>query len=221
MLVAQPLHPLLEQRETPLVLVFDALDQCVEPDVSDVLQLIISSVSQLPNIKVFLTTCLEWRLRSKYMDTKDANIFHLQNIEDLIVEQDISLHVDYHFSESKVKEALGVLHNSHWKPIAEDKDRLVKLSGKLFIYTSTTIKFILDEQDLDPAGQLASLLDFKSDSPSSLCQLDNLYLYVLQSAKPAQNASIVTEVVSRSIRRKLLLRQVPAPLEKCFEGLDH
>ncbi|RXW12558.1 hypothetical protein EST38_g13297, partial [Candolleomyces aberdarensis] len=56
LLVAKPLSPLLKQRATPLVLVFDALDECVEPDASAILDLILSLVPQLPNIKVFLTS---------------------------------------------------------------------------------------------------------------------------------------------------------------------
>ncbi|RXW14974.1 hypothetical protein EST38_g10879 [Candolleomyces aberdarensis] len=149
-LVAKPLSPLLEQRATPLVLVFDALDECVEPDASAILELIISSVSHLPNVKVFLTARPELELRSKYMGTKNANVFHLQEIEDLIVEKDISLYVDYSLSPLKIQEALGDSYNSFRQPTAEDKAKLAKLSGKLFIYASTAVKFILDKRHLDP-----------------------------------------------------------------------
>ncbi|RXW17218.1 hypothetical protein EST38_g8634 [Candolleomyces aberdarensis] len=63
MLIAKPLSGMLEQRATPLVFVFDALDECAQPDASDILLLIISSISKLPNVKVFLTTRPELRLR--------------------------------------------------------------------------------------------------------------------------------------------------------------
>ncbi|KAJ2932474.1 hypothetical protein H1R20_g4595, partial [Candolleomyces eurysporus] len=188
LLVAKPLYTLLEQRAAPLVLVFDALDECIEPDASTILSLLISSVSRLPNIKIFLTTRPERGLRSKYMDTPNANIFHLQEIEDLIVEQDICLYVNYCLSPPKIQEALGDSYDPCRQPTEEDKAKLAKLSGKLFIYASTAIKFILDEQHLNPKGQLASLLDLQSDSPSPLSQLGGLYLYVLNSAKPAENA---------------------------------
>ncbi|KAJ2923886.1 hypothetical protein H1R20_g13208, partial [Candolleomyces eurysporus] len=188
LLVAKPLCPLLEQRATPLVLVFDALDECVEPDGSAVLELIIASVSQLPNVKVFLTTRPELGLRSKYMGTKNANVFHLQEIEDLIAEKDISLYVDYCLSPLKIQEALGDAYDPVRQPTAEDKAKLAKLSGKLFIYASTAIKFTLDRQHLDPKGQLEHLLNLQSDSSSPLSQLGGLYLYVLKSAKPAENA---------------------------------
>ncbi|KAJ2930884.1 hypothetical protein H1R20_g6206, partial [Candolleomyces eurysporus] len=188
LLVDKPLSPLLKQRVTPLVLVFDALDECVEPDASALLGLIISSISQLPNVKVFLTSRPELALRSKYMATQNANIFHLQEIEDLIVEHDISLYVDHCLSPLKIQEALGDSYNTCWQPTTEDKVKLAKLSGKLFIYASTAVKFILDKRHLDPKSQLARLLDLQSGSPSSLSQLGGLYLYVLESAKPDENA---------------------------------
>ncbi|RXW14298.1 hypothetical protein EST38_g11561, partial [Candolleomyces aberdarensis] len=188
LLVAKPLYPLLEQRVAPLVLVFDALDECIEPDASAVLSLLLSSVSKLPNIKILLTTRPERGLRSKYMGTANANIFHLQEIEDLIVEQDISLYVNYCLSPLKIQEALGDSYDPGRQPAEEDKAKLAKLSGKLFIYASTAVKFILDEQHLNPKGQLARLLDLQSDSASPLFHLGGLYLYVLASAKPVEDA---------------------------------
>ncbi|KAJ2933180.1 hypothetical protein H1R20_g3901, partial [Candolleomyces eurysporus] len=65
-LIAQPLCNLLKQRATPLVFVFDALDECTQPDASDILSLITTSISQLPQVKVFLTTRPELVLRNKY-----------------------------------------------------------------------------------------------------------------------------------------------------------
>ncbi|KAJ2923250.1 hypothetical protein H1R20_g13844, partial [Candolleomyces eurysporus] len=189
LLVTKPLCPLLEQRITPLVLVFDALDECIEgKGALAILNLIICSVSQLPNVKVFLTSRPELGLRTKYMGTKEANVFHLQDIEDLIVEQDISLYVNHSLSSVQMQEALGDSYHPSWQPRAEDKAKLAKLSGKLFIFASTAIKFILDEQYQDPLGQLAQILDLQSKNSSPISQLDDLYLNVLKSAKPAGEA---------------------------------
>ncbi|RXW16716.1 hypothetical protein EST38_g9130 [Candolleomyces aberdarensis] len=185
-LVAGPLFPLLQKRVTPLVLVFDALDECVEPDASAILELIIYSVSQLPNVKVLLTTRPELKLRSKYMGRANANIPHLQEIEDLIVEQDIRLYVDYSLSPENIQKALGDSYDTAWKPSQKAKDKLVQLSGKLFIFASTAVKFILDDCHLDPEDQLEILFKNSQSIPTS--QLDSLYLHVLESAKPAQNA---------------------------------
>ncbi|KAJ2925775.1 hypothetical protein H1R20_g11320, partial [Candolleomyces eurysporus] len=188
LLVDKPLCPLLEQRKTPLVLVVDALDECVEPDASNVLKLIISSVCRLPNVKVLLTTRPELKLRSRYMGRPDANIFHLQEIEDLIVEQDISLYVNHSLSSDQMQEALGDSYHASWEPTPENKAKLAKLSGKLFIFASTAIKFILDEQYLNPLGQLSQILDLQSKNTSPISLLDDLYLNVLKSAKPAGEA---------------------------------
>jgi hypothetical protein len=187
LLVAKPLFLLLEQRETPLVLVFDALDECVEPDASEILKLILSSVSQLPNTKVFLTTRPEFGLRSKYIGTPEASVFHLQEIEELIVERDISLYVDHSLSSEKIQEALGDVYISKWEPAPEAKEKLVQMSGKLFIFASTAMKFILDKYQLDPEGQLDHLLSLKSTSDTSLSELGDLYAAILLSAKPPRN----------------------------------
>ncbi|RXW18844.1 hypothetical protein EST38_g7008 [Candolleomyces aberdarensis] len=190
LLVAKPLFQLLQSRVTPLVLVFDALDECIEPDASDILRLIITSVACLPNIKVFLTTRPELGLRSKYMGTKDANVFHLQEIEDLIVEKDICLYVNHSLSSSAMQEALGDSYDSKWEPDQETKDKLAQMSGKLFIFASTAIKFILDTCQLDPEGQISRLLILQSTGASPLSELDDLYSCILQSAKPSKHAEI-------------------------------
>ncbi|RXW12419.1 hypothetical protein EST38_g13434 [Candolleomyces aberdarensis] len=85
-LVAEPLCNMLKQRETPLIFVFDALDECVETDALTVLSLIITSLSQLPKVKVFFTARPELVLRIEY---QLASCFHLQNVEALIVDSDI------------------------------------------------------------------------------------------------------------------------------------
>ncbi|KAJ2929349.1 hypothetical protein H1R20_g7738, partial [Candolleomyces eurysporus] len=188
LLVAKPLCLLLEQRATPLVLVFDALDECVEPDASAVLKLIIFSVSQLPNIKVFLTTRPELDLRSKYLGTKEAKVFHLQEIEDLIVEHDIALYVLESLSSAKIEATLGDSYNPHWQPTEEAKTKLVKMSGKLFIFASTALKFVLDKHRLNPKAQLNKLIMAHSQGTSQLSELDKLYVYILNSAKPSIDA---------------------------------
>jgi hypothetical protein len=219
LLVAEPLSPLLRQRIAPLILVFDALDECIEPDASAILSLIISSISQLPNIKVFLTTRPERQLRSKYMAVLDANVFHLQEIEDFVVEKDISLYLDHCLSPAKIQEALGDAYDSFWQPTAEDKAKLAKLAGKLFIFASTAVKFILDEQHLDPKGQLAHLLDLQSDNLGPLFQLGGLYLLVLKSAKPAENAEQWLSKFS-TIVGAILVLQAPLSLMVLAKLLD-
>ncbi|KAJ2924289.1 hypothetical protein H1R20_g12806, partial [Candolleomyces eurysporus] len=73
-LVAEPLCNMLKQRATPLIFVFDALDECVEHDALDVLSLIIHSLSPLPKVKIFLTARPELVLRNQYQNTLLARL---------------------------------------------------------------------------------------------------------------------------------------------------
>ncbi|KAJ2925794.1 hypothetical protein H1R20_g11300, partial [Candolleomyces eurysporus] len=121
-LVAEPLKGMLKQRATPLAFVFDALDECAQPDGSDILSLIISSVSQLPNVKVFLTTRPELVLRVEYQSTSLANYFHLQEIEALIVDSDIWLYLDYHLSPANIQKVFKGTKWNSWAPSKAQKE---------------------------------------------------------------------------------------------------
>ncbi|KAJ2925826.1 hypothetical protein H1R20_g11268, partial [Candolleomyces eurysporus] len=129
-LVAEPLKGMLKQRATPLVFVFDALDECAQPDGSDILSLIITSVSQLPNVKVFLTTRPELVLRIEYQSTSLANCFHLQEIEALIVDSDIQSYLDYHLSPSNIQKVFKGTEWKSWAPEKPQKEQLVSLSDR-------------------------------------------------------------------------------------------
>jgi hypothetical protein len=219
LLVAKPLFQLLSKRATPLILVFDALDECAEPDGSVVLKLVISSISQLPNVKVFLTARPELRLRSNYMDTPDAKVFHLQEIEDFVVEQDIALYVDFSLSPANIQKVLGDAYDPTWQPTKEAKTKLVQKSGRLFIFASTAIKFILDTNQLDPEGQLSMLLTRQPNSSNDLYELDDLYLYILNSAKPQRNADSWLDRF-RKIVGAILVLQTPLPAFALAKLLD-
>ncbi|KAJ2925899.1 hypothetical protein H1R20_g11191, partial [Candolleomyces eurysporus] len=113
-LVAEPLKAMLEQRATPLVFVFDALDECAQPDGSDILSLIITSISQLPNVKVFLTTRPDLGLRE---------------IEALIVDSDIRLYLDYHLSPSNIQKVFKGTEWNSWAPEKPQKEQLPSGTG--------------------------------------------------------------------------------------------
>jgi hypothetical protein len=62
------------------------------------------------------------------------------------------------------------------------------LSGKLFIFASTAVKFILHPVDRNPKGQLAIILNMQSNSmetTSGFAPMDTLYAHILCSIKPS------------------------------------
>ncbi|KAJ2921878.1 hypothetical protein H1R20_g15216, partial [Candolleomyces eurysporus] len=178
-LVAQPLCSLLEQRATPLVFVFDALDECTQPDASDILSLIINSVSKLPQVKVFLTTRPELVLRNRYQNTSLANCLHLQEIEAVIVDSDIRLYLDHHLSSTKIQEVFIGMECASWVPTAVQKKQLVKVSNRLFIFASTAIKLILNPYGLGPEVTITGVLNLEPDQA-----MIQLYCKVLDIATP-------------------------------------
>jgi hypothetical protein len=65
---------------------------------------------------------------------------------------------------------------------------LVAVSGKLFIIAATAANFILDRKQVDPAGQLAVLLNGVADMASSgskpMTMMDKVYMGIIRAAQP-------------------------------------
>jgi hypothetical protein len=177
--VAGPLSAVLKKRTTPLVFVFDALDECTQPDASDILSLIITSISQLPNVKVFLTTRPELVLRNKYQSNSLANCFHLQEIEAVIVDSDIGHYLDYHLSSSSIQTIFEGMECASWVPTKADKEKLVTVSNRLFIFASTAVKLMLDPYGSRPEKTMASILNFEPDQ--TMVQLYKTVLDIVSS----------------------------------------
>ncbi|KAJ2926691.1 hypothetical protein H1R20_g10400, partial [Candolleomyces eurysporus] len=178
-LVAKPLSDMLKQRATPLVFVFDALDECAQPDASDILSLIITSISKLPNVKVFLTTRPDLVLRIRYQSTALANCFHLQEIEAVIVDSDIRLYLNYYLSLSNIQKVFEGTEWGSWAPTKHQQEQLVRVSDKLFIFASTAVKLILSYQGRGPEKTLTSILNLEPKQG-----MVKLYQKVLEIAMP-------------------------------------
>jgi hypothetical protein len=93
------------------------------------------------------------------------------------------------------------------------------MSGKLFIFASTAIKFVLDTCHLDPEGQLNLLLTLQSTGESSLSDLDDLYSCILQSAKPSKHAEVWLGRFKKLVGAILVL-QTPLPASILANLLD-
>ncbi|RXW15030.1 hypothetical protein EST38_g10825 [Candolleomyces aberdarensis] len=178
-LVAKPLSGMLKQRATPLVFVFDALDECAQPDASDILSLIISSISKLPNVKVFLTTRPELVLRIKYQSTTLADCFHLQEIDAMIIDSDIRLYLNYYLSLSNIQKVFEGTEWDSWAPTKHQQEQLVTVSDKLFIFASTAVKLILSYQGRGPEKTLTSILNLQPKQG-----MIKLYQKILEIATP-------------------------------------
>ncbi len=187
-LIAEPLQDLLSVKGRPVFIVIDALDECESYDAIGLLTLLAAEVYKMPRLKVFITTRPERHIRNVLARNQSLERFHLQDIEDSVVEADIRLYLDFRLSAEQVKETLPELRPPPWQPAEEQKKMLVGMSGKLFIVASTTARFILDEKRLAPAKQLETLL--KGVSPTDFfgskytTVLDHVYMQIIRSAIP-------------------------------------
>jgi len=151
-LIVQPLN----QSSISTVIVIDALDECEdEESASAILSVLGRLVSEIPNVKFFLTGRPEPRISQGFrlpLLTEMTDVFVLHNIEPDQIDSDIRLF----FRNSFLKLA------SHWDglndwPTEEQLSHLCERTAGLFVYAAATVKF-LDNNKRYPRKQLDLLV---------------------------------------------------------------
>ena len=154
-LIVEPLRTLPEGGD-PILLVIDAVDECEKKGAETILFLFAEHVAHIPRLKVLITARPEQHIEGVLGPHHPRKQFRLHDIEDDIVQDDIRLYIEHILSRSQVRRQLPRLHLD-WEPTREEADMLVDMSGKLFIIATTTAKFILDPQQMNPPKQLTIL----------------------------------------------------------------
>ncbi|KAJ7676548.1 hypothetical protein DFH06DRAFT_1428079, partial [Mycena polygramma] len=185
-LIIQPLasHTL---HQSQYLLVIDALDECSPEDEADqILTLILGQISQVPFLRVLLTSRPERRIRGIFEDHNDHTTFILHDIEQDIVTQDIRLFVQDRLRE--IPRALKLQWTPEelmrWPP-KDQMEALITQCGVLFVYAATSLRFIESDKILDPHRQLQIILGGKEATHTRpYAYLDELYLQVLRKFMP-------------------------------------
>ena len=184
-LVAKPLRTVIG--ETPILVVIDALDECEEEDAEVILSLLAQEVPHIPCLRVFITARPEQHIRSVFEQDHNHDQFHLHDIDQSIVEADIRSYLEFRLSVRQVQKTFPGLQ-SIWQLTGEQMNSLVAVSGKLFIIAATAANFILDHKQVDPAGQLAVLLNGVADTaslgPKPMTMMDKMYMGIIHAAQP-------------------------------------
>jgi tetratricopeptide (TPR) repeat protein len=185
-LLYKPLRLCAISLKHPIVLVIDALDECDKDDSgrfgSDLLPLLLStfSGSSLP-VKILVTSRVERSIQNMFSQTKPAQ-FRLHRIDQSIVRADIRLYLEYNFRAIAIQCIIGCEDSWPGKGII---DHITDLSGGLFIFAVTVIKYVRHPRHLPNTRLnelLARKLENKHKSAPSFDDLDKLYTHVLQSA---------------------------------------
>src|SRR5258707_6666678 len=173
-----------EQGFPPCIIVIDALDECKEEATSTILSALSMFASRLTPLRFFITSRPVTRVvrgfrGTSLMETTNALVMH--NIPLSISQKDIHVYLEGRLS--RIARFFGL---KSW-PSNKELDKLVELSSGLFIYASTVVNFVDDQNAGDPIQQLSTMLStpyIASIATSPHRHLDALYLKVLREAFP-------------------------------------
>ena len=159
-------------------IVIDALDECEDEEpASAILSVIGRLVSEIPEVKFFLTGRPETHISIGFrlpLLAKMTDVFVLHAVEPDQVSNDIQLFFKTSFSEL-VDRRRGL---DNW-PTKEQLDRLCERAAGLFVYAAATFKFINNKRR-DPRTQLDLLLQSEKIGVREGKSLDSLYTSILQ-----------------------------------------
>ncbi|KAG6814165.1 hypothetical protein H0H87_008696 [Tephrocybe sp. NHM501043] len=182
-----------------VILVIDALDECENGPLAELLlQTLLKFASQLP-VKFFLTSRPEPSIQHNMLGTNgySPSVLHLHDIEQSLVEADIQIYL------------LDMFANVNPPFFRDEIFQLTKLAGKLFVFASTAAQYINPGvHGVNPHNRLKTMLKLASTpTPEAGTKrpyknLDELYGNILAAAFNSELEDDETQVM------KLVLRTV-------------
>jgi hypothetical protein len=227
LLVEKPLKA-LGTISSPIIIVIDALDECDMEDGHEggqLLPLLADVARRLPRtIKLLITSREEPTIKNTFDEMRSAHDNHdtvrLHMMENHVVSSDIREFLQASFVE--IARHFRYLRNTQW-PSKEEVDRLVGLSGVLFVYAATVVRFLKNPR-YDPRPRLSQVLDTTEASRSDSVAygtLDSVYLQVLHKSVDGamdRNDALCARV--RKVINTLVLLQYPLSLSALSQLLD-
>ena len=165
-----------------ILIVLDALDECQgieEKRPQEILACLRDhGYHAAPRVRILLTSRPEYYLRRELAGRPQQVVEHNLRQDDESAQGDIA-----RFLKAKLPMIPSELDISvkDW-PREEDVQTLSEKSGSLFIFAVTALRFIGDDQVLDPQQQMDILLGMDHTTVNAYSPLDKLYLQVLDNA---------------------------------------
>lgn len=199
-LILEPLREVANTLSADLVVIIDALDECENKDgVSQLLNTLILNAPDLP-IKFFVTS----RPESKILDQMGSPVaectrleLRLHDLEQSMVEEDIRTYLSIKLEPMSLSD--------------DELEQLVKLSGVLFIYASTLVRYIgADNFSKSPRRRLSAVLaGSNSRSQSSHKDIDGLYTTILAAAFDDQDQDTIDRQEMKLVLDTIICAQEP------------
>jgi hypothetical protein len=173
------------------IIVIDALDEAVIGNTNrpggDLLLLLVHQLLQLASrAKLLITSRNEIPIQKMFRELsatpETVDTVKLHELDKVVVKDDIAIYLDHSFTVIRNTQLDLELVHGTW-PSAEDIARLTELSGLLFIYAATAIRFV-ENPKYHPRSRLTQLLrqGQQSAGASPYGELDALYRQILEEA---------------------------------------
>ncbi|GAB1527962.1 hypothetical protein RhiTH_011151 [Rhizoctonia solani] len=169
-LIKDPLSKVMDRMTKGLVVVIDALDECSSPKgVGTILDVLFRIAPGLP-VKFFVTSRPEADIRHRVEAQPGQNrlMCVLHDIEESLVQADITLYLRVELASSDVSDS--------------NLTQLASLSGKLFIYAATAVRYIRQAGTMVDQDRLEAILSSASDSDYRHSEINQLYTTILDTA---------------------------------------
>ena len=207
--------PLREQNDISMVIVIDALDECIDDEPqSTILSVMGRFIGEIPNIKFFITGRPEPRIQSGFrlrLLRPLTEVFILHMVDHLIVNTDIQ-----QFLEVKLSELAQQYQLTGW-PSDKHINLLCQRAAGLFVYAVATVKF-LDHPVFTPKEQLDKIINLPdctiyegATRLKNKTTLDSLYAAILQMAFDlgAEDPELISRIQSVIGAVVLLVNPLP------------
>ncbi|OJJ32237.1 hypothetical protein ASPWEDRAFT_161656 [Aspergillus wentii DTO 134E9] len=160
----------------PLILIIDALDECVEPEISSIIK-IFAQGERRPGqtYRIFITSRPETAIRFNFQQI-DSTIFYdlaLDQTHEPETKRDIRTYIEHHMREIRESKGLG----ESW-PREDQISELLKRADRLFVYAAAIYRYLKSAND--PPKSLERILDTNTPD-SSMKALDNVYAQILEN----------------------------------------
>ena len=179
-LIAAPLDEFCAKTQSAkkILIVLDALDECQGIGSKHILaHLRDHTYHNAPRVRILLTSRPEYYSSNK-VDDQPHVVEHDLHMDDESAQEDIAW-----FLKEKLPLILNKLKTSveDW-PREEDIQTLADMSGCLFLFADTALRFIGDDEVVDPQQQMNILLGMDQVPVNPYSSLDRLYREVLENA---------------------------------------
>jgi hypothetical protein len=202
------------------IIVIDALDEAVTDFLDrpggDLLLLLVPQLIQLAGrVKLLITSRNEIPIQQMFRELsatpQTVNTVKLHELDKVVVQDDIAIYLNHSFTV--IRTTRLDLELTGW-PSPTAVSTLVELSGLLFIYAATAVRFVTHRKH-SPRERLDRLLGLTSNtSNSAYSQLDRLYRQILNDAvhdPDGHEASLCQRL--QAVMAMIVLAQTPLNIE--------